>query len=1324
MNNQDEPQRLTGDATREATASIRGYVYQFYQSIDTWIALRDDEWLFLEAAEDLDKHTSEGVITTQIKDKPDRSVTLRSRDVIDSIEHFLQHASRNPSARVRFRFLTTASRGIETGHALPIAGLDYWDTASRDVSLVETLVVFLETLDLGPQTQNFIRTNTPQFIRDNLLSRVSWDTDAKPIDGVDSSIKKALVEIGHVYGVAPSEAEKVLPVALERVATLLRKGKAGPLSRVDFLRLFESATMEQMPKGEAAKLRAVMSRAVPLEEPALREPLPVLSGALERPKVVSALLARLAETQVVFVYGSTGLGKTALAALVDRRRPSARWATMRSLDSRATARTLRSVAAAIPSEPSPPSLVLDDLDLANDLPRDELTRLVFALRQAGGTLLVTTYSPAPRSLLDRLWLSERSNFRAEYFTVEEIEELLERANAPSSSRNNLARLVQTSTLGHPQLVQARIRSLSNSNFATPPQDVLRPLGDEEMRKEIRRRLVNEITSQESRTILYRLSVAMGPVGKRHARAVGEVPPTTRLALESLDSLVGPWLEEVGDGAFRVSPLVAGVGNELLDRTELRNTHAALARIPFLDRKATPEEFAAAFFHALASESDQCLVPFAHQLQTRGGVRRQRALAVALQPILVMATEANARAWPGNTFLDATVRIIQFQTAAALGEFELATDFAERAMHAAGRVAGVEQELVRGITAIQILLEVKVPLPATLTVPLLVEVRKLAERSPMFAEQINAYQASRREETRQQSVAQNLFSVEAVRIAGVDALSQLVGELGRLEPSERTHLLDALDSSSAALLVNNSWLHDVQKARLNVSAALACYENLHAVARTWERPALARAARIASAVVLGEYASDQDAALNQVTLALREFGERDGGLLIARAKIQLAIKDYRRAIEDFDASEQDTTVDEVDRAFARRNCAICHANLGQWESAAENLGSAEAAAETTLGLRQMSIGLRADRGMALWMAHHKREALVCLANALERLAGLPVDADLKSRHVHATVRHLILYLWQPHERTSVVEPPPGMCSNQEPHPAMAEHTIVELDGAWDLLVEIDERLGGPAKIRDMRGQTPQPRMRAMEVSARFAALAGIARGTTRTLDDAPRVLIEVFEIVEVRDEWSAALALSREPIPKLRSTAWTNDRAQALAALVVALGIVSVARSIPIPFSSWRQQFADLGAFPPLLELTLGAMEHESESLNPSDATLRAARAIGWLRNRNLSPVELFACHFWLLNALQVADAAGVAGDSMGELVLVWRTIALTRRAELVAPNLNCASIVEACDDTERGGRNKAAAVLLAVAPAVGVRLDSESQKVLEQLKTGADVRFN
>ena len=81
---------------RDATDSIRGYVYQVYQSVLTWIELKDNELLVLEGAEDFDIHCESNVVATQVKDLSN-NITFRSPAIIETIDNYWQLREENPT---------------------------------------------------------------------------------------------------------------------------------------------------------------------------------------------------------------------------------------------------------------------------------------------------------------------------------------------------------------------------------------------------------------------------------------------------------------------------------------------------------------------------------------------------------------------------------------------------------------------------------------------------------------------------------------------------------------------------------------------------------------------------------------------------------------------------------------------------------------------------------------------------------------------------------------------------------------------------------------------------------------------------------------------------------------------------------------------------------------------------------------------------------------------------------------------------------------------------------------------------------------------------
>ena len=103
-----------GDPSREAIDSLRGYVYQIYRSALAWIELEDDEFLYLEVAEDFAKVAKGALEAVQVKETTStKPATINSEDIIATINSFVELQEKNPSLKVTVRHLTTSAIGKE-----------------------------------------------------------------------------------------------------------------------------------------------------------------------------------------------------------------------------------------------------------------------------------------------------------------------------------------------------------------------------------------------------------------------------------------------------------------------------------------------------------------------------------------------------------------------------------------------------------------------------------------------------------------------------------------------------------------------------------------------------------------------------------------------------------------------------------------------------------------------------------------------------------------------------------------------------------------------------------------------------------------------------------------------------------------------------------------------------------------------------------------------------------------------------------------------------------------------------------------------------------
>jgi hypothetical protein len=181
------------DSKRDATPSIRGYVYQAYQSVLAWIKLKEKEILVLEGSEDFDIHRESSVTTTQVKNVAG-NITLRSKSVIDSINNYWISCERNADYNVTLRFLTTDEAGQEQGDPFGPnqKGLEYWHKAALGEVEIEPLRTFLLTLGLHSNLKSLIQTATDDELREKLICRIKWDMGESPIEALQYVIEEKL----------------------------------------------------------------------------------------------------------------------------------------------------------------------------------------------------------------------------------------------------------------------------------------------------------------------------------------------------------------------------------------------------------------------------------------------------------------------------------------------------------------------------------------------------------------------------------------------------------------------------------------------------------------------------------------------------------------------------------------------------------------------------------------------------------------------------------------------------------------------------------------------------------------------------------------------------------------------------------------------------------------------------------------------------------------------------------------------------------------------------------------------------------------------------
>jgi len=166
-----------------------------------------------------------------------------------------------------------------------------------------------------------------------------------------------------------------------------------------------------------------------------------------------------------------------------------------------------------------------------------------------------------------------------YFSSEEVQILLNTAGiAKVLKTEKIAIWITATTKGHPSLVNATIRWLEQQGnhvsistydgliTGEPVKDVL----------EHNRALLIQTLSPTRKELLYRLSLINDVFGRGLVLTIANIPPAILNPAETLENLIGPWLDQLTDGSFEVTPLLANSGKDNLPFEVERSVHLSVA----------------------------------------------------------------------------------------------------------------------------------------------------------------------------------------------------------------------------------------------------------------------------------------------------------------------------------------------------------------------------------------------------------------------------------------------------------------------------------------------------------------------------------------------------------------------------------------------------------------------------------------------------------------------------------------------------------------------------------------------------------------------------
>ena len=262
---------LLSHPNRDAVASLRGYSYQIWVSLLSWIEMHETEVIYLEGAKDVDiLGPNDSAETVQVKETAvSGAITLRTESVLKAINNHWENQKRNPQWTDRMRYMTTSERGREQRNPFGGArGLDVWDLGKGDGELSPLRKhLTAQKKHFSKDLIEFIQSAKDDEIRSRLLDSIDWDTGNPIQSGVEETVLAKLIAHGKTSGYQYSEYQTVVDQLLRHVwDTVLRKTDT-KLTKVGFLREFELAMTERIDKAELRKLRSGANPWTPSQVP-------------------------------------------------------------------------------------------------------------------------------------------------------------------------------------------------------------------------------------------------------------------------------------------------------------------------------------------------------------------------------------------------------------------------------------------------------------------------------------------------------------------------------------------------------------------------------------------------------------------------------------------------------------------------------------------------------------------------------------------------------------------------------------------------------------------------------------------------------------------------------------------------------------------------------------------------------------------------------------------------------------------------------------------------------------------------------------------------
>jgi len=1084
----------SGDPAREAIDSLRGYAYQILQSALAWTELKDDEFLYLEVAEDFAVAATNALTAVQVKETAS-PVTINSGDVVASINSFIELQEQNPSLNISLRHLTTSVIGKEKSPEHRIGEtptLIAWRNLSKAGDLSDLRRV-LERSKLSDKTKKHIASLNDTDFREDLLKKIHFDCGAPDSKFLErqliSKISKLIVERGGVHSQAVNCTANILLFLLKLSTNKNRDERC--VDRAGLEERLEAAIQIALPKAQFDAHNRLIEKALSASlsaftdvsgsqsiKPSPVSEVPLPKALASRSEEVRKLLQSLERFGISWISGAAGMGKTIAARILAHRNEGA-WASinLRGQAGEQTAFTLSEVANEMPNY-GLRGLIVDDLNcLLETSVLDNLHYLFFSASRSDVLLVVTSDNPPSCGFLFASGLGADINTSLTEFTEKDIEEILEKIGVRSANWTRYTYLVSGS--GHPQLAIAFIQSMTTLGWNPDEFRTLNALlsgspAVDDVRKRTRERLLRDLPDT-ARRLIERLSLKVGGFGRELAIDLGKVLPPIQDAGIVLERLTGSWIDQHEGDRFSLSPLLSDYAAKTLTIDEKETIQSAIADSLTKGRRLDVIDMDSALLAAWSSRNKAAILKLCIAVLASDNDEIEK-----LAPHLLMFTlfRTDTTAYPSDAVTSHVFRGVQLLLLTLVSDSFTKIEDALRCF--SEEAENVQNEAMRAMTNLlvysKLLLQTS---KAGLGVNFVGVIRKLDQ---ILQNETYALPAEAQEclgDFREKGIAPIgvMFLNQVRQLSKIEDLLSVFDFLDSSSPDLRSSLLAPFGSGDFKIdmLVTGALLSEHDNNTIDPHAHGTIFSRLEKHAVGWNHTSLAVCCRKYQAIILDEYGNDKDSALALVDEGLTIYGANNFELVRAKAKILYRSEDHEGSLALSKALiEGDAPLSEVEKAFLGRDAAISAEKQGDFETARRYYlyGSDALNKSNLLDMAVMRVGLLADAALASW---HDGDRLTCLQDfvtVLSELNQFDPNETLCTAYCHAVTRHVLLWLDKDATReVRLLEDGkeatvyPGCVSNPEPRPEIREHPVMPIEMAWYMLAMVENHASLDAGITE-------------------------------------------------------------------------------------------------------------------------------------------------------------------------------------------------------------------------------------------------------------------